>query len=265
MTIRISWSQLRVHEECKQRGFLQRSGKKATLDNKRMFFPGTVTDRVVRDWLNNEPLKNLGAMPDMVDAIIDREREVETVIFKSKNDRNEILADCREAVEKIEPALKRYVLPFEYQADVRFTTPLSLPHPDGSSQEVNLIGAMDILVRYAEPSNEKWFVWDVKHTRDNGYWRKTVGQLAFYDLSVQLMHGKPTSMYGLLQPLCDEPVKMFKPEPEARAQLLQRIAGMATDLWNDHFPVRPDNSVCGFCNVKHACPKFTPVNGRMAF
>lgn len=51
MVMRISWSQLRTHEECKQRGFLQRTGHKSVLDNQRVFFPGTVTDRVVRDWL----------------------------------------------------------------------------------------------------------------------------------------------------------------------------------------------------------------------
>lgn len=261
MTLRISWSQLRVHEECKERGHHQRSGRRATLDNQRVFFPGTVTDRVVRDWLSGDPLETRGAMPSMVEAILDREyQEIKdnggVIAWKSADDRRTVLKDCVEAVTKIEPALLRYVVPYEYQVAMRFQVLVSLPHPLGHNETVLLVGEIDILVR---DDKQRWWVWDVKHTRDNQYWRKTKGQLTFYDLCVELMFGAPTIRAGLLQPLCREQVKPFSLTEDDRAQMVQRISGMARDIWNDEHPPRQDSTLCGWCSVRHACSKFQPV------
>lgn len=226
-----------------------------------MFFPGTVTDRVVRDWLIDDPENNPGMMPEMVAEIMDRE-EAEilagraTVRWKNLEDRQNVLEECIRAVENIEPALEKYVLPFDYVADYRFKVPMDLPHPQGGFGQVFLNGAMDILVR---DDNKDYQVWDVKHTKNNDYWRKTVGQLSFYDLAVSTMFGKGTTATGLLQPLCDERVKAFDVDDDRRAQLLQRVMAMAQDLWKEDFAPREDNRYCGFCAVKHACPKFAPV------
>lgn len=261
MTLRISWSQLRVHESCKQRGYLQRTGKKTIIENTRVFFPGTVTDRVVRDWLSGSPEDNLGAMPGMVEEILEREYQQikddgQVMAWKNKSDRLQVLADCTEAVTKIEPDLVKFVLPFEYQVDMRFSTPLRIPHPRKGSEEILLIGAMDILVRDAV---KRWMLWDVKHTRDGSYWRKTEGQLTFYDLAVELMFGSPTLRVGLLQPLCTQRVKPFEITEDKRSQMLQRIVGMAHDIWNDVRTPRTDTSECGWCPTKHACSRFEPV------
>lgn len=260
MTLKISWSQLRIHEECKERGFHARNGRRATLENQRMFFPGTVTDRVVRDWLvggDHTP----GMMPQMVEDIMEREWDLlkdegKSISWKSAKDRAQVLSDCREAVTKIEPALLKYVTPYRFEADKRFQAPLRLPHPNGGHEVVLLIGAMDILV---QDDKDRWWVWDVKHTKNESYWRKTEGQLTFYDLAVLLMFDAPTVRSGLLQPLCSEPVKPFQITNDKRAQLLQRVAGMARDIWNDEHPPRQDTTLCGWCSVKHACSKFQPV------
>lgn len=263
MTLRISWSGLRTHEECKQKGSLQRGGHRLKIDNQRNFFPGTVTDRVVRDWLMNDPEHNQGIMPDMVTSIVDREIKLisengEAMLWKDTKDRERVEADCREAVTKIEPALNKLVVPFEYQPDFKFNAPVVIPHPDGGMEQVILIGYMDIIVR---DDHGRWWVWDVKHTKDGSYWRKTVGQLSFYDLATEVMFGQPTVRTGLLQPLCKQEVLPYEVTAEKRSQLMQRVVGMAHDIWNGDVQPRIDNKQCTYCPVKHACSKFTPVVG----
>lgn len=258
----ISWSQLRAYETCKQRVKLRREGRRAKLTDQRIFFPGTVTDRVVRAWLEESP-GDLGRMPDMVSAIIDREeaviREDEGGVmkWKSRDDRAKVLADCQEAVTKIEPSLMKYVVPFKYECDYRFRTKMRVPDPRGGFIEILLIGAMDILVHRLD--KDRWAVFDVKHTRDNSYWRKTQGQLTFYDLDIELEYGQPTVITGLLQPLANPRVKPIKLDANLRAQMLQRITAMVRDIVLEELPPRTDNKHCGFCDVRHACAKFTPV------
>lgn len=261
VTLRISWSGLRTHSECKQRGFLQRTGKRATLDNQRNFFPGNVTDRTVRRWLLEDPASNIGRMPEMVSEVIDQQyAEVQeqggVMRWKNKDDRKQVEKDCIEAVTKIEPHLLKYVVPFEYRPDFSFKAPLALPHPSGGSEIVHLIGFMDILVR---DDKGRYWVWDVKHTRDGQYWRKTIAQLGFYDLAVELMFGQPMIRGGLMQPLCAKPIMPYTPTGDSRAQLTTRIAAMARDIWLDDKSPRADNKECDWCSVRHACEKFKPV------
>lgn len=262
MSLYISWSSLRTHEECKQRGFLNRSHKRAPLANQRVFFPGTVTDRVVRDWLLMEK-PELGLMPEMVESVVDREKnEIAekggVMTWKDHGDRDQVLKDCIEAVTKIEPGLVQHVLPYEYRPDFRFKAPLKVPHPNGGHEEVVLNGAMDIIVR--NPETMKWAVWDVKHTRDNYYWKKTQGQLGFYDLTVQIMFNAQTEVVGLLQPLCDKPVLPVPLDVDTRSVMMSRIVRMAQEVWRGDKTPRADSSICGFCDVKHACTKFQAVN-----
>lgn len=264
--LRISWSSLRTHEECKQKGFLQRTGHRASLDNQRVFFPGNVTDRVVRAWLMDNPQANPGDMPKMVESIMDGEREKilakgQVMTYKDLNDREQILKDCTEAVTKIEPALQKYVVPYKFTADFSFKSPLQLPHPSGGTGPVFLNGYMDILV---QDDKDRFWVWDVKHTRDDSYWRKTVGQLTFYDWAVFCLYGQTTVARGLLQPLCKKQVLPVAIGEDQRQQMMQRIGAFARDTWlDDHAPNR-DSKACGFCSVKHSCEKFKSVvvNGR---
>lgn len=267
MIIRLSWSQLRTFEECHQKLKLHRQGNRAPLADQRVFFAGTTTDRVVRDWLLNDPENNPGVMPLMVESIMQREleniaNEGGRVKWKSKTDREEVLRDCIEAVTKIEPALNRLVLPFEYQPDFRFTATLQLPNPVGVPTPIQLIGALDILVK----RGNKWDIWDVKHTKDNDYWRKTAGQLTFYDIAIDLLFDGEPGYSGLLQPLCKERVKPYPVTDELRSQMYQRIANMANSIMLDDFPAEPKGgfSVCNYCDVRHACTRFKPVivNGK---
>ena len=150
--LRISWSKLRSHMECKQKGHLQRAGKGATLENQRVFFPGTVTDRVVRDWLAGDPYNNPGLMPHMVETVIEREQKLieeegKRLIWKDAGDRDAILRECQKAVTIIEPSLNNKVLPYDYDVDFSFKAPVQAPHPAGHLETVILNGFMDIIVR----------------------------------------------------------------------------------------------------------------------
>lgn len=261
MVIRISWSGLRTHEECKQRGFLQRTGKRATLENQRNFLPGNVTDRTVRYWLEQNPADNIGRMPEMVRETLDQQvKEVQdqggVIKWRDSEDRKRVEKDCIEAVTKIEPHLLKYVVPFEFQPDFKFTAPLAVPHPAGGTEIIHLIGFMDILVR---DNHGRYWVWDVKHTRDGQYWRKTIAQLGFYDLAVELQFGQPMIRGGLMQPLCTKQLVPYTPTQDSRAQLTTRIANMARDIWLDDKSPRTDNKECDWCSVRHACEKFKPV------
>lgn len=261
MPLKISWSGLRTHETCKQQGYLARQGKKAPLADQRVFFAGNVTDRVVRNWLFDEPAQNIGRMPSMVaDMIVEHAAKIKdeggVMRWKDSNDRAQVEKDCIEAVTKIEPLLLKYVVPHSFDADFKFEAPLSLPHPKGGHETVLLIGFMDIIVQDAQG---RWFVHDVKHTKDSSYWRKTIGQLGFYDLAVELLFGQPTTLNSLMQPLCAKQMIPYKPSPDSRAQLLQRITNMASDIWRGDNSPRQDTKECGWCAVKHACPKFAPT------
>lgn len=264
--LRISWSSLRTHEECKQRGHLMRTGKRASLEDQRNYFPGTVVDRIMRDWLESDPYNTPGLMKDMVLAYIAREEAAildggGKMKWRDDKDKDEVIKTCLEAVEKLEPLLNEHVLPFDFQAAERFKTPFMLPHPDGTMEAVILNGETDLIVRN---DAGEFAVLDLKITRDNGYWRKTAAQLTFYDLVIDILYGQPTSKAGLLQPLATPMWKPIGIDDDARRQLLQRIIGMARDIWSENFEPRADTSLCGYCAVKHACVKFKPVvvNGR---
>lgn len=267
MTQYISWSALRTWSECRQRNMLNKSGRRAPMHNQRVFFPGTVVDRVVRDWLEEDPYNNMGMMPEMVESTVIREKGIieeggGVMLWKDGQDHSQTIKDCIEAVQKIEPALVEKVLPYDYQADFKFRAPLSLPHPSGDMEVVVLNGAIDILVY--DPKTDSWKIYDVKMTRDNGYWRKTMGQLGFYDLANIVLFGKYSSEVALLQPLCDERVKDIPLSDHTRSVMMQQVSLMATEVWLGNNEPRKDNKYCGFCDVKHACSKFQPtvVNGK---
>lgn len=262
LVIRLSWSQLRNAEECKQKRFLSVTGARREVRDQRLFLPGNVTDRVVRQWLKEDPANNPGVMPNMVNAAIDKIREDilakgERITWKADlEDRENVRKACVEAVTNIEPALMTHVVPFEYEADFRFDAQLKVPRDDGTKEIISLIGFMDILVR---DDKGEISVLDVKHTRDSGYWRKTVGQLTFYDLAVQLLFGQKTASTGLLQPLCPKPTFSYEVTDALRGQMYQRIVRVANDVWNKDNTPRADNKVCGFCEVRNSCEKFAPV------
>lgn len=264
-TVRVSWSSLKTHEECRQRGALHREGKRSKITNVRNFFPGRVTDRVVRYWLEDDPRANLGVMPDMVRDIVERElasvgEEGEIVDWRHKTDKDDVIRQCEEAVRRIEPALERYVLPYSWMVDFGFRTPVLMRAPWGLDQVI-LNGYMDIIVR--DPETDSWRIYDVKHTANKDYWKGSFGQLVFYSYENQIRTGNLPLEVGFFQPLVAEGVKRFKVTDTHVNVLAGRIQSMAYEVWSGMDFPRSDNTLCNFCDAKHACVKFKPVtNGK---
>jgi hypothetical protein len=258
---------LKTHEECRQKGALQREKKQGKQLDVRNFFPGRVTDRVVRYWLEADPRNTLGTMPGMVEEVVARElgaaqEDGEQIMWRHRTDKAEVVAACKDAVRRIEPALEKYVLPYTWQVDFGFKTPVLMRAPWGMDRVV-LNGFMDIIV--FDPESETWRIYDVKHTLDKQYYKGSFGQLVFYGYENLIRTGQMPVEVGFFQPLIDESVKRFKLTDMHVNALAGRVQSMAWEVWTKQDQPRSDTSHCTFCEVKHACIKFKPVqapNGR---
>jgi hypothetical protein len=261
---RLSWSRMRAHQECRQKGHLQSLGKRSPTADIRGYFHGTVVDRAYRDWLNL-PEQDPGWMIRNVAEIMDREEKTarETgdgvVKWRTPTDKSEVLEFCQETVRRLAAISKDLVLPYEWEPDVRFSVPMEVPYLDGSLRQIKLIGAMDLLVRRPEGVE----IWDLKATRDNNYHRKVTGQMMFYDIAWWAMsEGRRALRTGLIQPMCDQPVYPFEFDDAARRQMFSSICRVSMDVFRNDVAPKADSGGCTICPVRHACPKFGAPSGR---
>lgn len=254
--IKISWSALRTHAECRQKSHLLRSGKRARLQNLRGYYHGMVVDKAMVDWLadpHRAPGEMAARIDDLIDSVAEEARATGDGIvrWRGSDDRQYLRDFCVELVVKLEPLLRQHVLPYPHQIRKRFTVPVSMPYLDGSKATVLLTGEMDLLVE-----DQGWVVWDLKGTQDNSYWRKVLGQLVFYDLAVLCLYHTPTRLTGLIQPMCRQPLMRFPINQQLRTVMWTRIQAMANDIWRANHACKTDTSGCSWCEVKHACARF---------
>lgn len=263
-TLNLSWSKMRIHDECHQKAWLMNKAKSPAQDI-RNYFAGSVVDLIMRTWLDQDSPES-GAMPLMVEDTIEKylvkakDTGDGVVRWKHKSDRQEITEFCVELLVKLEPILQELVLPFDYEPAKRFKTPITIPYLDGTPTEINLIGEYDLLVR----DDTGYKIWDLKATRDDSYWKKTIGQLVFYDLSVISMFGVKTTGVGLIQPMCTKPIMAFDISMEDRKTMLSRICRLAESLWRGDRDLKDGTAGCDYCPVKHACERYAPktANGK---
>lgn len=259
--LRISWSQLRNHEECKMKGALLRAGKRSKAQNVRNYFHGTVVDRIMRDWLA-DPHRTPGGMAEQVVAMVERAEadakdEGGIVRWRNPDDRSTLQAFCTDLVGRLEPILRERVLPYPHTVATRFEVPLVIPDPAGTPTTIHLIGETDLTV-----FNGGVQVWDLKGTADDQYWRKVLGQLYFYDLAVYAARGQYTVLTGLIQPMCSDPVLEVDITADDRAQILARIVRMCHDIWTGQAQCKTDTNGCTLCEVRHACPRYSTDLGQ---
>lgn len=265
MPLTLSWSALRSHEECRQKALLQRTGKSNPAADIRGYFHGTVVDRVMRRWLESEnPLP--GEMADMVEDIRDQE-EIEAirtgdgvVRWRSVNDKAIMTNFCRELVVKLEPILQELVLPYDYQPEVRYRTPIMIPYLDSRPTMVYMAGGIDIVVRRSEDPPE-WYAYDLKGTANDKYVNSVLGQGIFYDISMEALYGHSPVRFGFIQPMCKEKIVYANITDDDRRQMMVRIERMAHYMWRKDWTPKETTSGCTQCPVKHHCVKFTPVRG----
>ena len=254
--LRISWSALRAHEECKEKSYLIREGRRSKVTNIRNFYPGTVVDVIMREWLDFPPNSIRPPMADFVPAVMAQTQSAEkekgnVVRFRDAEDRNEITKFCTTLVNRLQPILEEHVLPYQHEHGKWFKVPANLTDADGGHREVLLTGEMDLLVQNNGP-----VIWDLKGTADDNYWRKVVAQLTFYDLAVWISTGTKSRHVGLIQPMCTERILAFKVTDDARRELMLRIQRYALDVWAGERSCTTNKATCHFCDVRHACTRF---------
>lgn len=254
--IRISWTSLRTYMECAQKAKLFQERKKSTTQNVRNFFHGNVADAAMRRWLAL-PDRDLVPMATLVPILFDEEEarikeRSGTLKWNHRTDRNDMQAYVQELCQRLEPILYEHFVPYEFKLAKRFAVPVNLPDPSGGQSRVILSGELDAIVY----KPDGYSIWDLKATKDDSYWRKTIGQLTFYDVAMWAEHKKYASQTGLIQPMCKQQVMAVEVSDESRRVLLSQVSKMALDRWNNHAPVREDNSICGYCECRLACAKF---------
>lgn len=258
----ISWSGLKRWENCPQHQ-LRVITKEADRSGKgRIFLPGTVCDLVQRRWLDSEDPQP-GEMVEMVDKIFSEVvEERESVIRWRGNpisDQADVKAYCRETVTNLEPWLIQNVLPYDYQAEVKFRAFMQVPYIcDDRFGVVKMIGGIDIVVR---DDQGKFRLYDLKTTKDAGYIRSTLAQLIFYDLAWGLVQEDfyHAVEWGFVTPTLPERMIPIVVDREDRRAMLSRIIKYAQGVWHDAWDPKPDDAGCGYCEAKGACEKFKTV------
>lgn len=239
---------------------------KSPVTDIRQFFKGTVVDRCMGDWLDLE-VQERGWMAAHVDEILDREETAarETgdgiVRWRSPADKAGLRVWCRDLVTRLEPVLLEHVVPYKYENHVRFKVPMTIPGPGGEMRKIVLAGEMDLLT-WAEQQVPR-SVDDLKATEDTSYWRKTTGQLMFYEIAVWGMTGHWPQVSRLFQPMCPEPVLPFYFTADQRREMFVTICAVANDIWRENLPPKADSVGCDRCAVKAMCPKFAHGRGRV--
>lgn len=255
----VSWSRLYEFEKCHQRVVFHMAGKGDTVKDGRRFVHGTLADRAVRRFLDQETEQLPGQMAQYVDELWDEicEHNDEYKI-EWKGDPAEDRARVREiaktVVNNLEPFLFARVIPFEYEPEFRFKVPLQIPDSRGMGRTIILNGGMDIAVR--EP--DRISLYDLKATTNENYISSGImPQLIFYGIAWTLLFGDKVDNIraAFLTPYTQVQYHELNVTRADRAHLMSRIIRFANAIWDEQPPVcTTDKGECYFCNCKRICP-----------
>lgn len=259
----ISWSGLKRWENCPQHHLRVIKKETEKAEKGRIFLPGTVTDLTQRQWLDSENPQP-GEMEQMVTSVFDRVvAEGESKIHwkgDPRKDQEAVKALCREAVRNLEPWLLRNVIPYDYQAEVKFRANMLIPYicEEGTRAPVRMIGGIDIVVRH---DNGKFRLYDLKTSKNAGYLRSTLGQLTFYDIAWGVIQENfnHADEWGFVTPLLDEKIIPVLVGHEERRQMMSRIVKYAQGVWQDAWDPKADDTGCDWCEARKTCEKFKLV------
>lgn len=291
--VKVSWSKIRTHEECREKAQHIANGLKSTVSDTTMFVHGNVVDLLMRRWLGmDDPPR--GWMAKHVDEVLDelehsaKDKGDGVIRWKHTGHRQQVREFCFNCAMRLEELLRGMVMSHDYQPAVRFKTRMNIPGlEEGSTAKILLTGEMDLLVAekprplpditpdlnpvtiamHDVAQRPRLHIWDLKATRDKDYWRKTVAQLVFYDIACWCMFGTTSLMAGLLQPMVDDhPYISFTPTEEDRTQMYTRIVTVAHQIMRGDAAPKEGSEGCSWCEVKHACSKYArePGTNRIA-
>lgn len=259
----ISWSGLKRWEACPQHQLRVIQHKTEKSNKGRIFLPGTVADLVQRRFLESDaPYK--GQMEEMVNEVFTEvvEEGESKILWKGNpvKDAESVRDTVRTAVNRMEPWLFQNVLPYDYQAEVKFRAHMQVPYicNDEIKAPIKMIGGIDVLVR---DDKGKFRIHDLKITKDPGYMKQTLAQLTFYDLAWGLIQGdfNHAVEWSFLAPLTDEFIIPVTVDHENRREMMSRIVKYAQGVWQDQWEPKASDSNCGWCEARGACDKFKVV------
>jgi hypothetical protein len=266
----VSWSKLKTWEHCKQKAWLQGNGFKNPTANTRVFFRGTVTDRILRSWLqddNRQPEQMAGMVEEYIELCEQEQKDSGSGIvrWKSPTDKQESVDWCRDLLVKIEPLVEELVVPYlpDVYADKHLRATVTIPGLDGEPRDIMMIGILDILI----DSPEFLAVYDLKATADESYWKKTIMQLVFYDIMLEASGYRVPDATALIQPMCKEQVKYIEITEQHKINLMQKVVAYAHSVWQEDFAPKESDAGClSWCEVAHACVKFKKnESGRLSW
>lgn len=241
-------------------------GKGDTVKDGRRFIHGTLADRAMRRWLDQDEEQLPGQMDTYVDDLWDElveHNDEYKITWKDDvaKDKAYVRALSKTVVNNVEPFLLKRVIPFEYEPEFRFRVPLQIPDSAGYARTIVLNGGMDIAVR--DPNTGKVFLYDLKATTNENYISQGImPQLIFYSIAWTLMFGTPIEdiTAAFLTPACKAQYRELNITSEDRRHLMTRIVRCANALWDKAKPVCTDkDSECYFCDARRICPKWANV------
>lgn len=236
-------------------------GKGETIKDGRRFIHGTLADRAVRRWLEQDEPQLPGQMAAYVDDLFE-EHAVRSPEYKIRwkgdpiEDQRYVIDLAKRVVNNVEPFLLARVIPFEYEPELRFRVPIRIPDSKGFARTIVLNGGMDIAVK--EPSGLV-SIYDLKATTNEQYVHGGImPQLIFYSIAWSFMFGAPEHMRAaFLTPACKTQYHELNITSQDRRHLMSRIVQFAHATWQNTEPIcTDDNSECYYCDVKGFCPKF---------
>jgi hypothetical protein len=268
----VSWSGLKRYEGCHQQHYRSSIQRKSLPVNSRVFLPGTAADRIMREWLNS-PDPRPGQMVEAIDPMLDRltkpelaDEDFRKVQWKGNAaaDRAGVREFVRLVLTELEPMLLQWVVPHDYQPELRFATTVHVPYLDGKPAPITLTGGIDIVVRLRHDvpsrglSAGEFVLFDLKATKDSAYIDATLGQGIFYDIAFGHWWGDVTEpkSFGFIVPAIDEKMVWTGITDYDRRVMVSRIVKMAQSMWAEHFEPKVDDDGCQWCEVRHVCDKF---------
>jgi hypothetical protein len=251
---------LKTYETCHHRSLKQQQGFGAAVRDGRVFLAGTLADRSMRRWLEEDEPQP-GGMVKYLDELFEEHtgRDAEYAIKWKGNpnqDRAKVRAQVVACLTKLEPLLYKHVVPFDYQPELRFRTPIAIPYLDGKPTRIDLVGGIDIAVRDHAGDFE---LLDLKNTANDSYANTMIGQLIFYSLAWHSWWGDKAQpkRAAFLTPLCREQYVPLEITREDKRVMLSRIIRYCEGVWRKEWEPREDNEECWNCDVKHACDKWS--------
>lgn len=258
----ISWSGLKRFEFCPQKQLRTITKQTKKLENGRVFLPGTVLDLVQRQWLESEDPQP-GQMADMVEpvfhAVVGKGEHKIHWRVSPEADAKQVISDLRTDLKILEPWLVQNVLPFDYQAEVKFRAHMEIPYIcEGVRAPLKMIGGIDIVVRDDEG---KFRLYDLKRTKDPSYINSTLAQLIFYDLAWGIIQGdfNHAVEWGFVTPALPEVMVPIVVGHEDRRMLMSRIVKYAQGVWADAWDPKSDDVGCKWCEAREVCDKFKTI------